>query len=255
MVPASKPAEHIVVLTGAGVSKDSGVPTFRDADGLWEGHSSEDVATPEGWERDPALVWRFYQQRRRDLATVEPNAAHVALARLERVLGERGIPFLLVSQNVDDLHRRAGSENLIDMHGQLRWLRCEACGVRVWNETDVDPTVFLPCAACGHPRLRPDVVWFGEVPYVLAEIERAVFRCTRFLCLGTSGAVFPAASYLALARAAGARCVVQALERPLNVPEARAVPGGDPPWVTFLPGRAAEVVPVLVEDWLRELAP
>jgi len=249
--PPVQTVESIVVLTGAGVSQDSGVPTFRDAQGLWEGLRVEDVATPEAWQRDPALVWRFYQLRRAALARVAPNAAHLALARLERALAARGVPFLLVSQNVDDLHRRAGSEALIDMHGQLRRLRCEACGAPDWNEADLDPEAFVPCPTCGHARLRPDVVWFGEVPYGLAAIERAVARCTRFLCIGTSGAVYPAAGYLAYARANGARCVVNALERPENVRE--DVPGQDNA-VEFVPGRAAEVVPRLVEACLGELA-
>lgn len=237
-------APHVVVLTGAGVSQDSGVPTFRDAGGLWEGTRVEDVATPEAWARDPAFVWRFYQLRRAALARVLPNAAHVALARLQRELGARGVPVTLVSQNVDDLHRRAGAE-VIDMHGQLRRLRCDACGARAWNELDVDPARFVPCAACGNPRLRPDVVWFGEVPYELDRIGAALSRCTRFLAVGTSGAVYPAAGFLAHARVVGAACTVNALEAPENLGAAD----------TFLPGRAVEVIPPLVERWLAELAP
>lgn len=232
-----------MILTGAGVSQDSGIPTFRDAGGLWEGHSIEDVATPEAWARDPALVWRFYQLRRAALARVEPNAAHLALARLQRELTGRGVPVLLVSQNVDDLHRRAGSD-VLDMHGQLRRLACEGCGARVWNEFDVQPDRYVACVACGHSPLRPDVVWFGEVPYGLDTIHAALSRCSDFLCVGTSGVVYPAAGFLALARTVGARCTVVALEAPENL-----APGDE-----FVPGRAADVVPSLVgrllaRDW------
>jgi NAD-dependent deacetylase len=237
-------ARSVVVLTGAGVSADSGVPTFRDAGGLWEGHRVEDVATPAAWRRDPALVWRFYQLRRAALARVTPNAAHVALARLQRELGQCGVPVTLVSQNVDDLHRRTGAE-VLDMHGQLRRLACEACSARAWNDEDVDPERFLACAACGHAPLRPDVVWFGEVPHELDRVHAALARCTHFLCIGTSGVVYPAAGFLALARSLGARCVLNALEAPENL-----APGDE-----FRAGRAAEVVPALVEEWLAELGP
>jgi len=237
----TRAAPEVVVLTGAGVSADSGVPTFRDNGGLWEGHQVEEFATPEAWRRDPLLVWRFYQLRRAALARVVPNAAHVALARLQRELGARGVPVTLVSQNVDDLHQRAGAE-VLDMHGQLRRLACEGCGARVWNEDDVDPTRFLACGQCGNSRLRPDVVWFGEVPYELDRIQAALSRCTHFLCVGTSGVVYPAAGFLAHARAVGARCTLNALEAPENL-----APEDD-----FRPGRAAEVMPALVAEWLAD---
>lgn len=226
---------RMVVLTGAGISADSGVPTFRGTGGLWEGQRLEEVATPEAWARDPRKVWRFYQERRRALRAVRPNAAHHALVRLERWLAERGGELTLVTQNVDDLHQRAGSSPLA-MHGQLAVLRCEQCGARLRDLESTDPEVFRPCPACSHERMRPDVVWFGEQPYHLEAIEAAVLGCTHFWAVGTSGAVYPAAAYLELARARGARTLVQALEEPLNLDPADE----------FVPGRASEVVPALV---------
>jgi NAD-dependent deacetylase len=234
----------VVVLTGAGVSADSGIATFRGPDGLWEGRRPEEVATPQAWRRDRAGVWRFYQTRRARLRTVEPNAAHRALARLERELAAAGVPFTLVSQNVDDLHQRAGS-TVLAMHGQLADLVCERCRRVVRDLEHTDPERFVPCAACGHDALRPDVVWFGEVPYHVAEIERRVTAATWFLALGTSGVVWPAAGMLELARLMGARTIVQALEPPENVH----------PRDRFVAGRAAEVVPGLVDELLAELSP
>lgn len=193
-------AMRVVVLTGAGISAESGVRTFRDSGGLWEGHDVEDVATPEGFARDPDLVHRFYDARRRSLALVEPNPAHRALAALEETLGE---DLLVVTQNVDDLHERAGSRRVVHMHGELRRARCQACGARpVWEADLLDAP---PCPVCGRAELRPDVVWFGEVPYALDVIDRAVTGCALFVAVGTSGAVYPAAGYVALAASSGAR--------------------------------------------------
>ena len=232
----------VVVLTGAGISADSGVATFRGAGGLWEGQRIEDVATPRAWRRDPELVWRFYQLRRAALVGVVPNAAHHALVELERRLAGAGGSFLLVTQNVDDLHERAGSRNLLHMHGELAALRCERCGVRVRDLEHVDPEEFVACEACAHARLRPDVVWFGETPYHADTVERALEHCTHFLAVGTSGVVYPAAGFLELARERGAQTLVQALERPENAHR------GD----VFVPGRAAEVLPVLLAEWASE---
>jgi len=193
---------RVVVLTGAGISAESGVPTFRDADGLWEGHDVLDVATPEGFERDPDTVLRFYDQRRRALATVEPNEAHRALARLEGTLGDE---MLVVTQNVDDLHERAGSVRLVHMHGELLRALCSECGAR--PEWAGDLIGRPACPACGRRDLRPDVVWFGEIPYELDRIESALMACDVFAAIGTSGAVYPAAGYVALAAAFGAHTV------------------------------------------------
>lgn len=230
------------MLTGAGVSADSGVATFRGAGGLWEGHALEDVATPAAWRRDPELVWRFYQERRAALATVAPNAAHHALVEFERALEAAGARFTLVTQNVDDLHERAGSRRLLHMHGELAVLACERCATRRRDLEHVDPAVFVPCPSCAHARLRPDVVWFGEMPYHMEAIEAALEDCTHFLAVGTSGVVYPAAGFLAQARSSGARTWVQALEAPENAGHAEV----------FVPGRAAEVLPPLLARLARD---
>jgi NAD-dependent deacetylase len=233
---------HLFVLTGAGISADSGLSTFRDAGGLWEGRRPEDVATPLAWRTERALVWRFYQERRAALARVAPNAAHRALAELERRLAARDVGFTLVTQNVDDLHARAGSTPL-HMHGELAVLRCEACGARARDLAHTDPRAFVPCATCGAPALRPDVVWFGELPCHLEAIERALRAATHVLAVGTSGQVWPAAGFLEVARAMGASTWVQALERPANShPEDR-----------FRAGRAAQVLPGLLEELEADL--
>ena len=191
---------RIVVLTGAGISAESGVPTFRDADGLWEGHRVEDVATPEAFARDPGTVHQFYDARRGALATVEPNAAHLALAELEQRLGD---DLTVVTQNIDDLHERAGSSRVLHMHGELRSALCLRCGHRIrWEGPMLDAP---PCEWCGEGRLRPDVVWFGEVPYYMDDIIDALAGCDLFVSIGTSGAVYPAAGFVARARAHGAR--------------------------------------------------
>lgn len=233
---------HVLVLTGAGISADSGVRTFRDAGGLWEGHRVEDVATPDGWERDPRLVWRFYQERRAQLRTVEPNAAHHALASFGGALEEAGHGFTLVTQNVDDLHDRAGGD-VLHMHGELQRLRCERCETVVEDRVHFDPGRFVPCEACGHARLRPHIVWFGEMPFHMADIDRAMRRCTHFVAIGTSGKVWPAAGMLQQARAAGAVTWVQSLDAPDNLGTQDR----------YRQGRAATVVPALFAELAREL--
>lgn len=227
---------NIVVLTGAGISAESGVPTFRDSDGLWEGHRIEDVATPEAYDASPVAVQKFYDARRRALAEVEPNPAHVALARLEEVLGDK---LFLVTQNIDDLHERGGSTQVAHMHGELLKALCRACGARVeWPEDLVD---FPPCPRCGVPELRPDVVWFGEVPYGMDVIQGRLLRCDLFVSIGTSGAVYPAAGFVQLASACGARTLELNLEPSEGThlfSEARH-------------GRAGDLVPVWVDEVLR----
>ncbi len=230
---------RLVVLTGAGISAESGVPTFRGADGLWEGHDIDDVATPEGFERDPDLVQAFYDARRRAVASVAPNAAHRALARLEGALGD---DLLVVTQNVDDLHERAGSRNLVHMHGELRRALCLACGSRPgWDADLVDRPA---CPQCGERMLRPDVVWFGEMPYELDRIEQAVVACDVFVSIGTSGEVYPAAGYVALAAAFGARTVELNLE-----PSDPAVPFDE-----ARAGLASELVPAWAEEMIAQRA-
>jgi NAD-dependent deacetylase len=190
----------IVILTGAGISAESGLATFRGPDGLWEGHRVEDVCTPEALARDPGLVLDFYDQRRRALATVRPNPAHEALARLDALWpGE----LLIVTQNVDDLHERAGARRLIHVHGELLSALCRACGAR--SRFDGDMIAGPLCPACGTAgALRPDIVFFGEIPYRMEAIEDALMQADLFVSIGTSGAVYPAAGFVQLAGAAGA---------------------------------------------------
>lgn len=222
---------NIVILTGAGVSAESGVPTFRGPDGLWEGHRVEDVATPEAFARNPVLVQRFYDARRAALAAVTPNAAHRALARLD---AEWAGDLLLVTQNVDDLHERAGSSRLLHMHGELKRALCTGCGAaREWLG---DLSGAPPCPRCAARALRPDIVWFGEMPYRMGEIERAIDACDLFVSIGTSGAVYPAAGYVNRARAAGARTLELNLDPSAGTAmfdEARHGPAGVlvPAWV------------------------
>lgn len=226
---------RVVVLTGAGVSAESGVPTFRGPGGLWEGRRAEEVATPEAFRRDPAMVWRFYNARRRALNAVEPNPAHRALVDLERSLDPGS--FTLITQNVDDLHQRAGSRAVVPMHGELRKVRCTGCG-RV--EERLDQLTDLPRCTCG-ALLRPHVVWFGEMPLLLGEISQALRRAQLFLVIGTSGQVYPAASFIFDARAAGARTVGINIEEPEDT------------WLydEFHVGPAGVVLPPLVEKWRR----
>jgi NAD-dependent deacetylase len=228
----------IVILTGAGVSAESGIRTFRAADGLWEEHRIEDVATPEGYAADPGLVHRFYNARRRQLVggTVHPNPAHHALARLE---AEWPGDVLLVTQNIDDLHERAGSRNVIHMHGELLRMRCEACDTVHAIADDLD--VESRCPACSAPAsLRPHVVWFGEMPLQLDEIFGALSGCGLFVAIGTSGNVYPAAGFVQEARAAGARTVEINLE-----PSAVATSFDE-----VRTGRAGEQVPRWVDEVL-----
>ncbi|WP_327754091.1 NAD-dependent deacylase [Sphingobium sp. SJ10-10] len=191
---------NIVILTGAGISAESGLATFRGPDGLWEGHRVEDVCTPEALARNAALVHRFYDERRAKLAKVRPNAAHEALAALDAQWpGE----LLIVTQNVDDLHERAGAKRLIHMHGELQSALCAACGkAKRWMEALPPASV---CDGCGEPRLRPDIVFFGEMPYEMDMIDEALRRADLFVSVGTSGAVYPAAGFVQTARHVGAR--------------------------------------------------
>lgn len=197
----------VVVLTGAGISAESGLPTFRDAGGLWEGHRPEDVATPEAFEADRTLVQRFYDERRAQLAKVQPNAAHRALARLEQRLGDS---LYLVTQNIDDLHERAGAPEVVHLHGSITRFRCERCDVAHEDpievpETEVERIAPPRCAACG-AAVRPDVVWFGEPlpPDAWLRAVELVESADLVLVVGTSGIVHPAAGLPAIARGAGA---------------------------------------------------
>jgi NAD-dependent deacetylase len=234
----ARPVDHkqIVILSGAGLSAASGVPTFRDADGLWEGHRFEDVATTDAWFRDREMVRRFYDERRVNCVSVLPNAGHEALATLQHTLGRRQVT--LVTQNVDGLLQKAGAHDVIEMHGSLWRLRCEAMASHprtgIYGHQDPETV----CTICGSP-MRPDIVWFGEVPEHLHRIEKAVSDCAIFLSVGTSGVVFPAAGFVRYAKSVGARCI-----------EVNPDPsGGNFDEVIAQPSEAA--LPDLVMGWLE----
>ncbi len=182
--------QFVVVLTGAGISQESGLKTFRDSDGLWEGHRVEDVATPQAFLRHPEIVHKFYNERRRQLTQVEPNLAHQALADFEK---QHSGGFMLITQNVDDLHERAGSKNVIHMHGELKKARClDTEKVYTWTQ-DLELHTPHPDYPTKQGRLRPHICWFGEIPYQMDEIQEAVEKADIFVTIGSSGAVYPAA--------------------------------------------------------------
>lgn len=208
------PYRNIVILTGAGISAESGIRTFRDQNGLWENHRIEDVATPEGFRRNPALVHQFYNLRRAQLQdpTVQPNAAHRALADFEQQHLAAGGRFLLISQNVDNLHQRAGSQNLLHLHGQLQRVLCSRS--RLSRDWSGDLTEQDRCDCCTPPQaLRPDIVWFGEIPYRLDECFAALAQADLFISIGTSGQVYPAAGFTQAAAEAGAHTLELNLEK------------------------------------------
>ncbi|MCW5730147.1 MAG: NAD-dependent deacylase [Alphaproteobacteria bacterium] len=229
--------QRIVILTGAGISAESGLGTFRDKDGLWTKYDLEEVATPQGFARNPAFVHEFYNARRRNLLEARPNPAHHALARLER---EHPGRVLVVTQNVDDLHEKAGSRNLIHMHGELAKVRCAACeSVRVWRE---DLSLEHVCAECSTKgRLRPHVVWFGEMPFAMSKIELALAACDLFVSIGTSGNVYPAAGFVQQVREGGRAHTVE-----LNLEPSE----GHTLFHEQVYGPASEVVPAYVERLL-----
>ncbi|STO54086.1 deacetylase of acetyl-CoA synthetase, NAD-dependent [Canicola haemoglobinophilus] len=231
----------IVVLTGAGISAESGIRTFRASDGLWENHSIEDVATPEGFLRNPELVQQFYNERRRQLLSpeIKPNAAHIALAKLEEKFGDN---LLLVTQNVDNLHERAGSKNIIHMHGELLKVRC------VFKDTvynwDKDITYKDRCTCCSQPKkLRPHIVWFGEIPFEMERIYDALSECDYFISIGTSGNVYPAAGFVQEANQAGAQTIELNLEPSLT----------GSAFKSSSYGKATEIVPKFVEELLQNV--
>ncbi len=211
MLPIS-PTDRISVLTGAGVSAESGIPTFRGVGGLWRNYRIEEVASPHAWRRDPRLVWEFYSMRRRVAAKAKPNPAHFALAKLEQKLQDR---LLLCTQNVDDLPEQAGSIRVVHMHGELLKSRCDRCTRPPFHDpTTYDPPAVLPSCECGG-RIRPHICWFGEVPFALDHIFRAVDECTVFMAVGTSGVVEPAASFVAHV-SGRARTIYVGAEEPAN---------------------------------------
>ena len=231
--------ERIVILTGAGLSAESGLGTFRDTDGLWTKYDLEDVATPEGFARNPALVHDFYNTRRANCLAAQPNPAHAALARLQRAAPDR---VTLITQNVDDLLERAGADAVIHMHGELTRALCAACAHR-WAAPDA-MTPSDPCPACATPATRPDIVWFGEFPYFMDQIDAALAQADLFVAIGTSGNVYPAAGFVQDASLAGARTLELNLEASAMsglFDEARLGPASQlvPNWVAELLGKVA----------------
>ena len=243
------PQDFVFVLTGAGISAESGIPTFRDEGGLWRNYRFEEVASPAAWQRDPQLVWEFYSMRRRVAAAAKPNPAHLALAALEKRLGDR---LYLCTQNVDDLHEQAGSIRVVHMHGELFKSRCDTCEEPPFRDTNTyeftssssgapgrssvsGPPAELPCCHCGG-RIRPHICWFGEAPFCMDEIFQALGLCTIFIAIGTSGLVEPAASFAAhVHRRAGTRTIYVGPEPPANAPA----------FTQSFQGPAAELLPNL----------
>lgn len=230
---------RILVLTGAGISAESGIRTFREAGGLWEDHRVEDVASPEGFHLDPQLVWNFYRQRYRQALAVAPNPGHLALKKLEDVLGDR---FWIVTQNVDGLHEAAGNKHVIEMHGSLHRAYCTGCG-KIYQMASIDLESPLPyCSKC-EMLLRPDIVWFGEIPYQLGRIDQLLQKCDIFLIVGTSGTVYPAAGFVMTAKYFGAKTVAVNLDPPLNGNHLDE----------FHQGKAGDILPDMIDVWMKQL--
>jgi NAD-dependent deacetylase len=234
------PQDRLFVLTGAGVSAESGLPTFRGVNGLWRGYRVEDVATPEAFAADPAMVWQFYSERRQRHQTVQPNPAHIALAEFERALGDR---FFLCTQNVDSLHEQAGSQRVIHMHGRLMQSRCSRplCRTAPFDDRNLYRTrEEVPnCGECG-ALLRPHICWFGEVPFQMELILHQLEGATVLLTVGTSGVVEPAASFVRMARRNRSRTIYIGPEEPSNREH----------FDELLLGRAGEMLPSMVRDLL-----
>lgn len=190
--------KNITVLTGAGISAESGIPVFRSETGLWENHRIEDVATYEGYMRNKNAVHNFYNNMRRSLKEKKANDGHFALTALQKGLEEKGGKLTIITQNIDDLHEKAGSKNIIHMHGRLNTLLCEACGGRI--DFFEDSSTETICPVCGRNTMRPDIVWFGEMPYQMEECEEALADCDLFMAVGTSGVVYPAAGFVGAVR-------------------------------------------------------
>lgn len=226
---------NIVVMTGAGISAESGIKTFRDADGLWRNYRIEEVASPIAFKRDPKLVWEFYLMRRKQALECKPNRGHLAIAELEKRVKENGGNFLLITQNVDGLHKRAGSENIIEIHGNLIYSRCTKCG-----EVFEDRTIYKelpPYHHCGG-MLRPHIVWFGEYlnPEHLEASEKALANCDIFIVIGTSGVVYPAAGFVHIAKGYGKKTVCVNKDKPANIDY----------FDEFYQGKAGELLPEIL---------
>ena len=230
------PNTKVVVLTGAGISAESGIRTFRDSDGLWEDHRVEDVATPEAFFSNPVMVWNFYRERYNDSLSRIPNPAHLALVKLENFLGDN---FLLVTQNIDRLHHRAGSQRVLEMHGSLSNCLCTKCQSKLAIK-DIDLNKAIPLCPYCQGFLRPDIVWFGEFPHYLDMIDDALRECSVLIVIGTSGVVYPAAGFVITAKLMGVRTVAINLEKPDNLGYIDE----------FYQGKSGELLPKLVDMWI-----
>lgn len=230
--------DRVTVLTGAGISAESGLKTFRDNGGLWETHHVEEVATPEAFQKDATLVWRFYRQRYLQLADVKPNPAHFALVDLEKFLGDN---FTLITQNVDGLHSKAGNKNLIEMHGSLQKCFCLSCQQK-FLMSEINLMEKVPSCPVCKGRLRPDIVWFGETPHHMDEITLRLRHTNYFLMVGTSGYVYPAAQFVQIARLNSAKTIGINLEKPLNSSLI----------YEFHQGKAGLILPKLIQSWLNK---
>jgi len=229
------PTDRIFILTGAGVSAESGIPTFRGVGGLWRNYRIEDVASPEAWHRDPQLVWEFYSMRRRVASEAKSNPAHFALAKLEDALQDR---LFLCTQNVANLHEQAGSRNVVHMHGDLFKSRCDTCSRPPFDDMNLyEPPAEIPQCECGG-RIRPHICWFGEVPFELDRIYRALDECTIFMAVGTSGVIQPAASFVAQV-ADHARTIYVGPQKPVN----------EEAFAECYMGKAGEVLPDLFSSF------
>lgn len=237
----SKPECNIVVLTGAGISAESGIKTFRDGNGLWENHKVEDVATPEGFAANPSLVYKFYNERRAQLLSgeVHPNPAHIALAKLEKALKSN---VWIVTQNVDNLHERAGNQNVIHMHGELASAKCAVTNQAQNWVAELNASDRCYCCSPGTP-LRPNIVWFGEIPYNMEKIETLLFDADLFVSIGTSGNVYPAAGFVSFAN----QCNAYTLE--LNLEPSN----GQTQFAESRQGPASELIPDFVSNCLKYL--
>jgi NAD-dependent deacetylase len=230
--------KRVVVLTGAGISAESGISTFDGTDeGRWEGYEKNKLATPDAWKENPELVWRYYQERRRQLLTVRPNPAHQAIFELSSKVEK----FTLITQNVDDLHERSGSDDVIHMHGKLRTLRCENSGKKEERMQKQDLLVgFSLCNCCSPPeKLRPDIVWFGEDIHHGSSIQSALQSCDVFIVVGTSGTVYPAADYVNTVQKMGGRAILVNLGLPDNIERFQEIHLGE----------AGKILPDLVKNW------
>jgi len=231
--------DKIIVLTGAGISAESGIKTFRDSNGLWENHRVEDVATPQAFKKNPVLVWNFYKQRYYQSLKAQPNNGHKALIELEMKLQDN---FTLITQNVDNLHSKAGSKNIIEMHGSLNKCFCIKCQTR-YSVSDINLEREIPlCPKCNN-YLRPDIVWFGEIPYNLDLIEQKLKEVTIFISIGTSGQVYPAAQFIAISKLQGAKTIGINLLPPQNKNTMDY----------FFQGKAGELLPSLIKEWCKNI--